>query len=68
MDGCGDFGPGVVALSLVYNYMTATQRIDHQILATKLRRYCVLLPEDPILVFHMHGKHRRMVAHLQTHV
>ena len=70
MDGGGDLGPGIVTPGLVNDDMAAAQRVAHQVLAPKLGGHCVLLPEAPLLMLHVHGKHRRVVTNLciNTHV
>ena len=35
------------------------------IFPSELGSHSILLPEGPVLVLHMHRKHRRMVAHLR---
>ena len=64
MDCGGHFGPSVMTLTTIYDHMAAAKGIADEILASKLRGYSILLPEDPVLVLHMHGKHWGMMAHL----
>lgn len=39
--------------------------ITGNVLPSKLGGHCILLPEGPVLVLHVHSKHRRMMTHLE---
>lgn len=58
--------PGVVTLAPMEDKVTATNRIAGDILAPEANGHGPLLPEDPLLVFHVVSKHWGMMAHLYT--
>ena len=62
--GGDHLGPGVVAVGAVYHEVGDSDGVDCYVLPPELGGHRVLLPEGPVLVLHMHGKHGRMVAHL----
>ena len=64
MNGDNRLAPGIVTLGAVEDNMAAANGSYCEVLATKLGGSCELLPEGPILVLNVLGKHRRMVTHL----
>lgn len=66
MNGDDSLAPGIVTLGAVEDNMAAANGSHCEVLATKLGGSCELLPEGPILVLNVLGKHRRMVTHLQA--
>lgn len=66
VDGSDDFAPGVVASSAMENQVGVSSGVDGQVLPSELGGHRILLPQSPLPVLHMHGKHRRVVAHLHA--
>lgn len=63
--GDNSLPPCVVALGAMKNNMAATYRGNCKILASELGYSCELLPERPIFVLYVLGKHWRVVTHLR---
>ena len=64
MYGGDHLGPGVVAAGAVHHEVGDSDGVGCYVLPPELGGHRVLLPEGPVLVLHVHGKHGRMVAHL----
>ena len=64
MYGGDHLGPGVVAAGAVHHEVGDSDGVGRYVLPPELGGHRVLLPEGPVLVLHVHGKHGRMVAHL----
>ena len=62
--GGDHLGPGVVAAGAVHHEVGDSDGVGRYVLPPELGGHRVLLPEGPVLVLHVHGKHGRMVAHL----
>ena len=68
MHGNDGLSPRVVALGLVKDDMTATNRIAGEVFASELGGGRELLPEGPILVLNVLSEHRWVMTHLQTDI
>ena len=57
-------GPGVVVTRPVEHEVRCPNGVHEEVLPPELGGYTVLLPVRPVLMFHIHGTHGRMVPDL----